>query len=162
MNTKGDRPIYLVRRTILNQIINDCALINVGRGYNNTISSANIVKGIKSQSTIKSYPLLQIQMGSEKMDGLDESGSTIHRTSELLIAITVNTTDIDILETYIEDMKILFSYGTQSTITTSALFNVKYLDGYVLKEVIPFVENIKNLSTLYFILDVSYTDIVDD
>lgn len=153
--------MYLVRRQILDQIVEDLTLVKSDSGYNHTIPSTNIFKGIKLQSTIKNFPCVQVQVGSEVSDELNESGDIIHRKTEVLIAVTINTTDIDEVEKYIEDIKVLFSANIQDVIATNNIFAVKYVDGYVLKEIVPFVENTKNLTTIYFILEVSYTDVVD-
>jgi hypothetical protein len=154
--------VYLVRRELIDKIVTDLVMINKTNGYNNTILENNIEIGIKPASTIKSFPHIGIEMGTEKQVSTDESGTLIKRNADVIIIISINSSDVSIIETYIEDIKAFFTVGNSDILPTIDLSTIKYLTGYMVDEVTPIIDRVKNYSMVGILIKVEYLDVIDD
>lgn len=154
--------MYLIRRELINKIATDLTLINEANGYNNTLVENNINIGILPQSSIRDFPYVSVEMGTEVQINSDESGRLVEREADIYVCISLNTSDVRIIETYIEDIKTFFMVYNSDVLPTIDLSTVKYVNAYTVQEVSPIIDRIKNFSQVFVLLKVKYTDVMDD
>lgn len=152
--------MFLVRREILETIKNDMILINTTNGYNNTFTAPNIQIGVRPSNSIKSFPHVGIEMGTENAIDQDESGTIIKRNADVYIVVSINTADVDTVETYIEDVKAWLTLNNE-LLPTISLGSIKFMTGYSLDKISPIIDRVKNYSIVVFTLKCEYWDVID-
>lgn len=142
--------MYSSREQIINAIVGSAVNIVAGVKYTNSITE--IKSGFTSFEVPKNFPLLNVTLGDDTLEGSDESGGYVEiRTTKCHLFLHLDTDDITTIESYISDMK----YYIMNDIN---LFNAQVVISYELDSIHPYFTNTKKYSLVEFILNIKYTD----
>lgn len=149
-----------VRENILNNLYNGLQNITTSNGYDNTI--VEVRKGLVDSSTINSFPVLSVQLGSEVIQTQIEGSTEGLFSLDVFIIGFVNSNDITTdVESMIRDIKkYLYKDVTISDNYVCNLFDIDYIQGYEIKEVNPYLAYKNNICSFGVLLKVEYIDFI--
>lgn len=150
-----------VREQIINNLYNGLQNITEANGYDNTI--AEVRKGIVSSTSLNSFPVLAVQVGSEVLQTQIEGQQEGLYSIDCFIIGYCQTNDITAsVESLISDIKRYFykDENLSSTIVCN-LFDINYIQGYEVKEVNPYLAYTNSICSFGVLLKIEYIDFVD-
>lgn len=150
-----------VRENILNNLYNGLQNITSSNGYDNTV--VEVRKGLVDSSTINSFPVLSVQLGSEVIQTQIEGNTEGLFSLDVFIIGFVNSNDITTdVESMIRDIKrYLYKDVTISENYVCNLFDIDFIQGYEIKEINPYLAYKNNICSFGVLLKVEYIDFIE-
>ncbi|MBE2228255.1 MAG: hypothetical protein IAE93_12955 [Ignavibacteria bacterium] len=147
-----------LRQNILDNLYNGLQNITVSNGYDNTV--VGVHKNLINTSTINSYPVLSIQLGSEVLQGQIEGYQEGLYTLDVVILGYVQTNDVTTsVESLISDLKRYFNKDENLSFSVvSNLLDIEYIQGYDIKETNPYLAYTNNIASFGLLLKIEYID----
>lgn len=150
-----------VREQIINNLYNGLQNISEANGYDNTI--AEVRKGIITSTSINSYPVLSVQVGSEVMQSQIEGQQEGIYSIDCYVIGYAQTSDVTTtVESLISDIKRYFYKDNNiSSTVVCGLLDIDYIQSYEIKEINPYLAYTNNIVSFGILLKIEYVDFVD-